>query len=101
MFAKYPSRDQSRYGGDDARSQVGRLSNYIRLEQVWVLAVALGLDLRLAGCRTAVEPLQEGRGRYEGMSPSAIASRASCRRLHVLSSSHEPSGQNRPRIFRL
>jgi hypothetical protein len=26
MFAKFPSRDQSRYGGDDARSQAGRLS---------------------------------------------------------------------------
>jgi hypothetical protein len=74
---------------------------YIRLEQVWVLAVALGLDLWLAGCRTAIEPLQEGRGRYEWISPSVIASRASCRRLHVLSSSHEAFGQNRPRIFRL
>jgi hypothetical protein len=44
--------------------------HYIRLEQVWVLAVALGLDLWLAGCRTAVEPLQEGRGRYEAYLPA-------------------------------
>ena len=31
-FAKSPSRDQSRYGGDDARSQPGRLSTLHSLE---------------------------------------------------------------------
>src|SRR5438552_10101744 len=70
------------------------------------LGTAVDLGGNAQACRRStygwrVLGSKKGRGRYEGISPSAIASRASCRRLHVLSLSCETSRQNRPRIFRL
>jgi hypothetical protein len=57
-FAKSPSRDQSRYGGYDARSQVGRLSTLHSLGTGVGVGGSPGsptLDLWPPGYRMAVQ----------------------------------------------